>query len=249
MLKAMRAMPASKDTIYARKGPVEPFEFNEKVADVFPDMLKRSIPGYHEIIRGIGAIARHFITEGGLVYDLGCSLGAATISIREQVTGCDFQVIAVDASTAMVERCRRQFSMYKSCSNIEVLCADITKMSFTPCDLVVLNFTLQFIEPPLRAELLKRLADSVKPGGALILSEKVCFSDERLDALMQKMHIDFKKANGYSDLEIAQKRAALENVLIPDTIDQHRERLRQAGFQAAHTWFQTFNFVSLIAIK
>ena len=85
--------------------------------------------------------------------------------------------------------------------------------------------------------------------GVLILSEKIQFSDERSEQLFVDLHHDFKRGNGYSDLEISQKRDALEHVLIPETIEAHRERLLAAGFSRVETWFQCFNFVSLVAFR
>jgi len=113
----------------------------------------------------------------------------------------------------------------------------------------VLNFTLQFIDRDLRDTVVQAIYDGLRPGGIMVLSEKVCFEDEHLDQLNIDLHHNFKRARGYSELEIAQKRTALENVLLPETLSQHKQRISRAGFSSCDVWFQCFNFASLIALK
>ena len=222
--------------------------FDERVAEVFPDMIQRSVPGYSNIISMIGMLAERFVTPDSKVYDLGCSLGAATLSVRRniQVPGC--QIIAVDNSPAMVERCRRHLDAFRADTPVTVLEADIRDIEIENASLVVLNFTLQFLEPPARLALLEKIWQGLKPGGALVLSEKFSFEDAEVGELLFNMHHDFKRANGYSELEIAQKRSAIENVMKPDSLEEHRERLLAAGFSKVVPWFQCLNFASLIAL-
>ena len=164
----------------------------------------------------------------------------------------DCRVIAVDNSSAMVERCREylhaQDSMFQELLPVEVIEADICQLDFRPASVVALNFTLQFIPPEQRLELLGRIRQALLPGGALILSEKLRFADAEEQALLTDLHIAFKRANGYSELEIAQKRSAIENVMKPDSLEEHRTRLLAAGFTRVVPWFQCLNFASLIAL-
>ena len=222
--------------------------FDERVAEVFPDMIQRSVPGYSNIISMIGMLAERFVTPDSKVYDLGCSLGAATLSVRRniQVPGC--QIIAVDNSPAMVERCRRHLDAFRADTPVTVLEADIRDIEIENASLVVLNFTLQFLEPPARLALLEKIWQGLKPGGALVLSEKFSFEDAEVGELLFNMHHDFKRANGYSELEIAQKRSAIEHVMKPDTLETHKARLHAAGFSKVVPWFQCLNFASLIAL-
>jgi tRNA (cmo5U34)-methyltransferase len=241
------------DRLFATPQPLPgDFAFNADVARVFPDMIKRSVPGYPTIIENIGVLAGHFARPHSLLYDLGCSLGAVTQALRRHVQVEDCRVVAVDNSAAMVSRCREyldaQDSMFQELLPVEVVEGDILAMPFQPCSLVVLNFTLQFVPPPERLQLLARIRQSLLPQGALILSEKLCFTDPAEQALLGDLHIAFKRANGYSELEIAQKRSALENVMRPDSLEQHRERLLAAGFSQVLPWFQCLNFASLIAL-
>ena len=238
------------DKIYAsRHEQVRAFEFDERVAAVFPDMINRSVPGYGEIISMLGVIGERFIQPNSHVYDLGCSLGASTLGVVSRLKQPGVKVIGIDNSAAMVERCRRNIEASGATGNIEIRCEDILNVVIENASLVVLNFTLQFIEPDLRLPLLKRIYNDMLPGGGLCLSEKISFENQSEAELNIKLHHDFKRANGYSDLEISQKRTALENVLIPETADAHFARLKEAGFSHVQLWFQCFNFVSLLAIK
>lgn len=237
------------DEIFSTPRHTETFKFDHKVAEVFPDMISRSVPGYNEIIQGIGFLANQFVQENSIVYDLGCSLGAATLSVREQVETKHYEIIAIDNSPAMVERCQKHLSAFRSPVKTTICQADILDFDYQSASLIVINFTLQFLDKSSRSTLLKRLYTILQPGGALILSEKLAFDDEEISQLFTQQHHLFKKQNGYSELEISQKRAALENVLIPETLEKHYTRLEEAGFAHIHSWFQQLNFVSLIAIK
>lgn len=246
-------MPQETDRLFAQPlGQVPDFVFNEDVARVFPDMIKRSVPGYPTIVENIGVLAGHFAQADSLLYDLGCSLGAVTQALRRHVRAERCEVIAVDNSAAMVERCREylqaQDAMFQELLPAQVLEADILQLDYQPCSLVAMNFTLQFVPRAQRPALLARIRRALLPGGALILSEKLCFEDAEQQALLTDLHLDFKRANGYSELEIAQKRSAIEHVMQPDTLEQHRQRLLAAGFTRVVPWFQCLNFASLIAL-
>lgn len=239
----------SRDSIYATpQDMLVDFAFDEKVASVFPDMIRRSVPGYDNIISLIGLLARHFQQENTHVYDLGCSLGAATLSIMRRIeTPC--HIIAVDNSPEMIKRCEENLATETSPASVEVLCEDIRNIAIQQASFAVMNFTLQFIPPEQRFDMLNDIHQGMLPGGALVLSEKITFSEESERDFHIQLHHEFKKANGYSDLEISQKRSALENVLIPDTLLEHMDRLRVVGFREVIPWFQCFNFISLLAIK
>lgn len=223
--------------------------FDERVAEVFPDMIQRSVPGYASIISMIGMLAERFVAPNTRVYDLGCALGAATLSMRRAITAEGCRIIAVDNSAAMVDRCRRHIDAFRAETQVDVIASDIRDVPITNASLVVLNFTLQFLDPQDRQGVLDRVFSGLNPGGAVVLSEKFSFTDPGIGELLFDMHLDFKRANGYSELEISQKRSMLENVMLTDTVETHKARLRQAGFGHAEVWFQCFNFGSLVAIK
>jgi len=241
---------SGKDRVFADpKGMIVDFAFDETVAQVFPDMIRRSVPGYETIISLTGLLAEQYARPDSNCYDLGCSLGAATLAMSRRIQQPGCCIIAVDNAEAMVCRCRELLQAGDSHPEVEVRCANIQDVSIENASVVVLNFTLQFIEPVARAELLQGIYAGLLPGGILILSEKITFADEAERTRMENLHIAFKKANGYSDLEISQKRTALENVLVPDTLEQHQKRLQQVGFSSLDVWFRCMNFVSLLAIK
>ncbi|WP_261833407.1 carboxy-S-adenosyl-L-methionine synthase CmoA [Vibrio ishigakensis] len=241
----------SKDNIFS--APIDKigdFTFDERVAEVFPDMIQRSVPGYSNIISAIGMLANRFATKDSNLYDLGCSLGAATLSMRrslEEVEGC--KIIAVDNSPAMVERCKLHVNAYRATTPVEVREDDIRHIEIKDASVVVLNFTLQFLSPADRQALLEKIYTGLNPGGILILSEKFVFEDSVSHELLIDLHHDFKRANGYSELEISQKRSAIENVMRPDKIETHKERFAKIGFSSSEVWFQCFNFGSMFAIK
>ncbi len=242
--------PPQQDAIYAKPHEhLVDFEFNEAVVNVFPDMIRRSVPGYSTLIPLLGLLAEEFAQPHSRCYDLGCSLGAATLAMRHRIRQAGVEIVAVDNSAAMIERAHDHIDADIDTTPVELIHADIEDVEIVNASVVVLNFTLQFIEPDRRLTLLQRIHAGLRPGGVLLLSEKLRFEDKAEQSLLTDLHHAFKRANGYSDLEIAQKRSALEKVLIPDTLEQHRQRLEQAGFTTPRLWFQCLNFASLLAIK
>ncbi len=238
------------DTIYANPlSEVSRFAFDQRVVDVFPDMIKRSVPGYATIINMIGNLAERYAQADSRCYDLGCSLGAATLAMRHRIQVANCKIIGVDNSAAMIARCQQVLAADSGEIPVELVEAPLQKIHIENASMAVLNFTLQFIATNERLDVLRNICDGLNSGGVLILSEKVAFDDEPHQQLMTELHHNFKRANGYSDLEIAQKRSAIENYLIPETLDIHRQRLREAGFSSVDVWFQCFNFASIIAIK
>ncbi|GEN23217.1 carboxy-S-adenosyl-L-methionine synthase [Halomonas cupida] len=225
------------------------FSFDEQVVSCFPDMIRRSVPGYGQILGMLGLIAQRHLRHGAHVYDLGCSLGAVGLALAGQLPKDAFTLTGVDLSPAMVQRARETLASECPDHAIEVVEGDIRQLDYRPSGMIVLNFTLQFLAPEDRDGVLKRLYDALEPDGVLVLSEKIKAGDEQDNAWLVERYHDFKRANGYSDMEISQKRTALENVLVPDTLDAHHQRLARAGFSRSLTWFQYLNFSSMIAFK
>jgi tRNA (cmo5U34)-methyltransferase len=236
-----------RDRLYADpQTRIADFAFDDHVAAVFPDMIRRSVPGYAAIVGMIGLLAEQHAQPHSRLYDLGCSLGAASTAMRARVDVQGCQLVAVDNAPAMIERAREQFDNTPGMA-VTLQCADIRDVAIENASVVVLNFTLQFVPPADRLALLQRIRTGMRPGGVLVLSEKIAGADAAQNALLTELHHAFKRANGYSDLEISQKRSALEKVLQPETIAVHQQRLAEAGFSRSDLWFQCFNFVSLVA--
>lgn len=240
----------SKDLIYSQPHQkVDDFQFDQQVVEVFPDMIQRSVPGYSTIVDNIGLLAQRFAKDNTRIYDLGCSLGAATLSMRRYLAGKSVAITAIDYSQAMVTRCDTHLSAFKSDIPVTVLQQDITESEISNASVIAMNFTLQFIAPEKRQALLQKIYNGLVPGGILILSEKVSIGQSTGNESLIDLHHEFKRRNGYSELEISQKRAALENVMKLDPLSGHLNRLTEVGFSEALTWFQCFNFTSMLAIK
>jgi len=231
----------------------EPFRFDESVARVFPDMLRRSIPGYAASLEAIGALATRFVTPASRCYDLGCSLGGATLAMRQGIRHANCRIVAVDNAPAMVERCRQLIAAddveNPGAPGVDVVEADLEDLDIADASMVVLNYTLQFVDTERRDSVVKSIFDGLQPGGLLVLSEKVVDEDPHMETLLIDLYHEYKRRNDYSALEVARKRAALENVLVPESVADHRARLESAGFGNIAVWLRYFNFVSIIAIK
>ncbi|MDO4896550.1 MAG: carboxy-S-adenosyl-L-methionine synthase CmoA [Moraxella sp.] len=233
------------------------FSFDEKVVACFPDMIRRSVPGYGQMLAMLPIIAKRHLAYRQIhdgkkvsrVYDLGCSLGAVSFALADKFAPTDLHIVAVDISAPMIDKARAVMSEHYPNHQIDFVLDDINRINFKKCDMIVLNLTLQFLNPDDRLSLLKKCHDALDDGGILILTEKTHLTDEQDDAWRVERYYDFKRANGYSELEISTKRDALEDVLMTDTIETHHQRLKQAGFHRTLTWFMFLNFVSVVAFK
>ena len=240
-----------KDKFFAKEmGSIKSFEFNHDVAEVFDDMVSRSVPFYDEIHRIIlDLVDRKY--DGGAVYDLGCST-ATTISILDKhftkrgIKSPDY--IGIDNSEPMLKKASEKLKKNKVTS-AELICDDIANINFRKSGLIVMNYTLQFIKPAQRPELLKKIYKSLDKGGMFILSEKIKCSGHTVNDLLIELYYDFKRRNGYSELEISQKREALENVLIPITPEKQVELLKKAGFKKVEMIFRWYNFACYLGVK
>ncbi|GJL83630.1 MAG: carboxy-S-adenosyl-L-methionine synthase [marine bacterium B5-7] len=244
------ASTTATDTLFARPlDDVAGFCFDDKVAAVFEDMIKRSVPGYATVVGISGVLASHFAQPDSHIYDLGCALGATALAMADSVSAPGCTVMAVDNSASMIQRLRERIETSTIATPIQLVEDDILTTPIDNASLVALNYTLQFVALEQRDELLRRIFNGMRKGGVLVLSEKIHFEDPAIARLCTELHHEFKRRQGYSDLEISQKRSAIENVLIPETIDTHERRLRGAGFSRVEVWFQCFNFASLVAFK
>ena len=231
-----------RDRLFAKRKDLVDFVFDDGVAQVFPDMIRRSVPGYEAVVPLTGLIAAKHLAAGGRCYDLGCSLGAATYAVLRAVADLPCEVVAVDNSAAMLRKARALRGKTGLDKRIRWVRADVRDVALEDAAVVVLNYTLQFLPPEDRLPLLRRIREALTDSGVLVLSEKLAAS-----GYFQDLHLRFKRANGYSDLEIAQKRDALENVMRIDSEDAHMERLRAAGFARAAVWFRCLNWGAFVA--
>jgi len=243
-------MLEKKDKVFEEPlSEIVDFKFDEKVANVFEDMLRRSIPGYAASITAIGLLAKRFFQNGTNCYDLGSSLGAVSLSLSESLKNRKGKIFAIDNSPHMIKRSKEFVLRKKNGLPVELICADISDVKITNASVVVLNYTLQFIRPEKRDALIRRIYEGLNENGILIVSEKIIFDDEEEQELMTELYHDFKEFNGYSRMEIGRKREALENILIPETIETHKKRIMRAGFRKFYQWYGYFTFASYFAIK
>ncbi len=238
-----------KDKIYSQpQKKIPPFCFDKQVTRVFDNMIRRSVPGYLDIVRMIGVLAARYVRPKTRVYDLGCSLGAVSKIILQSVPNPNYELIAVDASPEMMQCAEKNLRAFKK-TKINLLCDKLENIQIQRASMVVLNFVLQFIPRSQRLLVLKKIYRGMEKSGVLIFSEKIDFETLHEKNFQQRLHESFKKIQGYSELEISQKRAALERVLIPESFRVHERRLKQAGFSEVYVWFRCFNFMSIVAIK
>ncbi len=240
----------NKDAIYSTpRDPVPPFEFNAAVADVFDDMVHRSVPMYGEIIRRQAQLLERCCRPGARIVDLGCSTGNLAMALCDRMPAGTFEMVAVDSSQPMLDIFKKRLDAMNRSGDIATRCHDIRQVTIERTDAVVVNFTLQFIPPLDRGLLLQRIYDALEPGGILLFSEKIIHSNPGLSDLQVDFYYRFKREHGYSELEISQKREALENVLVPETMEMHHDRLRRCGFSGIDVWLKWFNFCSWICTK
>lgn len=238
-----------KDTLFQVDSVEEDFVFNDRVVEVFDDMLERSIPFYDQVIAATAQLLDRFLLAEDTVVDLGCSTGTALIQLSRLLKGKELNYVGIDNSTAMLDKARLKAELYSRLDSFSFLEEDITTIQLPESGAFILNYTLQFIRPMQRSRFVKRLYDNLRPGGVLILSEKTITHETRMNREFIDIYHNFKKEQGYSELEIAKKREALENVLIPFSIGENISLLKDAGFSSLQPFFQWFNFASFIAVK
>ncbi|MFC3193651.1 carboxy-S-adenosyl-L-methionine synthase CmoA [Marinicella sediminis] len=238
-------MSHSKDNLFDEPySQIKAFAFDEKVVRVFPDMIKRSVPGYDTILKGIAMLAMKYITPASGVYDLGASLGAVSLTIDQAVGDQGLTIYAVDNSAPMLDGLKKQLLQLDTANKVVPVMGDVSNLKMLDASFVVSNFTLQFMPRSTRADTCRKIFEALHKGGVFVLSEKVSSTDLLID-----YYHGYKKINGYTDREVAQKRQALEESLKPDSLEVWCQRLKAVGFETTEVWFRAFNFVSLVAIK
>jgi tRNA (cmo5U34)-methyltransferase len=225
------------------------FKFGANVANVFDDMVNRSVPFYGEIQRMMAELAADHAKEGSDVYDLGCSTGTTMIGMDTMVDQ-KIRFVGVDDSQEMLDKCKLKLLELGFSRNYELRCTDLSEgIKITNASVVVLCLTLQFVRPIYREQLLQNIYNGLNPGGALILVEKILAEESNFNRDFIKYYYNYKRRNHYSEMEISQKREALENVLIPYKLTENITLLRDRGFVSCETFFKWYNFAGVIAIK
>lgn len=237
-----------KDEIFKKPGSGKtPFEFNAQVAAVFDDMVSRSVPYYKEVLQMSAELAREFYQPGTKIFDLGCSTGALAGYLAREFGDEQFSYWGIDNSADMIGRATAGFQT--DTKRIGFRVGDITQTDFSGASVIVSNYTFQFLRPLARQALLRKIFAELKHDGCLILSEKCLEDSADVSRVFADRYHALKERNGYSKLEIAEKRDALENVLIPFRVNENIEMLREAGFNPVSIFFKAYNFTSFLAVK
>jgi len=238
-----------KDEVFKEETMIADFNFGEKVASVFDDMLDRSVPFYSEIQRMIAEMARDFAADRTNIYDLGCSTGTTLLNLAN-VVGNNVNLIGIDYSEEMLKRCRQKLDQHNFKHPHELICADLNQgVKIENASMVLMVLTLQFVRPLHRENVIKSIVHGLNENGCFILVEKVLGEDSIFNRLFIKYYYDLKKKHGYSELEISQKREALENVLVPYKLLENREMLLRTGFRYCDVFFKWYNFCGILAVK
>jgi tRNA (cmo5U34)-methyltransferase len=238
-----------KDAIFSRPQSPADFAFTAKVAAVFDDMVDRSVPYYQEMQRMIAEMATDIVVDGTNVYDLGCATGTTLLYLNPAVPP-NVRFVGLDSSEEMLQKCREKMAEKAPERPCELVCTDLNQgVRIENASLVLMVLTLQFVRPLYRDTLVKTILDGLNDNGALVLVEKVLGEDSHFNRLFIRYYYEMKKRHGYSELEIAQKREALENVLIPYKLLENREMLLRAGFRYCEVFFKWYNFCGIIALK
>ncbi|MBB6480775.1 carboxy-S-adenosyl-L-methionine synthase CmoA [Spirochaeta isovalerica] len=243
-----------QDKVFAEQiTNIRPFEFNENVAHVFDDMAERSIPFYKEVQKMVTTLALTYFQEGSVIYDLGSST-ATTISLISQGMKDhdieDYSMIGIDSSAAMCHEAEVKLDSVKADkSKITIKEGDLFDLPIENASVVIMNYTLQFIDPLKREKLIRRIYKGLRHNGILLVSDKMLQSNTDSSRIFIENYYDMKRSNGYSDLEISQKREALENVLIPYSVKEEVALFRNCGFEAIDMFFTWYNFSSFICTK
>lgn len=242
-------MSPPSDRLYQVDSVPEDFDFNSRVVEVFDDMLDRSIPFYQDVIAATARLLALHLKRKEHVCDLGCATGTSLVKLARLLRDKELVFTGIDSSEAMLEKARLKAKFYTDQDTISFHQEDINRIDRPSTGAFIMNYTLQFIRPLLRPPLIDRLYDNLRPGGLLILSEKTIQPDKKLNRSYIDIYHRFKQERGYSELEIARKREALENILIPFSTEENIKLLQNGGFKPVTTFFQWFNFTSLVAIK
>ena len=226
------------------------FTFNEEVAVVFDDMLHRSVPFYREMQRMLGEQAAYFAQPKTAIYDLGCATATTLIGLADTIADPGIALIGLDNSLPVLEKARGKIADAGLAERIELRQADLnTPVSLDKASVVICNLTLQFVRPLYRDTLIRNIYLNLVDGGCLLLVEKVLGEESMINRMFIDFYYDFKRRNGYSEMEIASKREALENVLIPYKLQENLTMLRRNGFELVDTFFKWYNFAGLLAVK
>jgi tRNA (cmo5U34)-methyltransferase len=239
-----------KDKVFETEKKVSDFTFNKEVATVFDDMVSRSVPYYDEMQRMTVELVNDFARDDTAIYDIGCSTGTTLALIDRQIGSTKAHLVGIDNSKEMLKQAKEKLDELGLNHPYDLRCADIHKrLPVKNASVVTMLLTLQFARPLYRDKIVKSLYNGIEKEGCLLMIEKITSENTMFNRLFIDHYYDFKRRNGYSEMEIAKKREALENVLIPYRLEENVQLLKGAGFRHVEVFFRWYNFCGLIAQK
>jgi tRNA (cmo5U34)-methyltransferase len=237
------------DRVFADQRPQTDFTFNPQVAQVFDDMVGRSVPFYDEMQRMTAELVAEFAQPGSSVYDLGCATGT-TLALLDSAIPPSVRFVGVDNAQPMLDQAREKLGALQSQREFDLVCADLhDRPQIENASAVIMTLTLQFVRPLYRERIIRNIYEGMNESGCLIVFEKLILGDSLLNRLFIKFYYEMKRRNGYSETEITQKREALENVLIPYRPEENIALLKDAGFRHVDEFFRWYNFCGIMAVK
>lgn len=241
---------ARKDTVFQENtASINDFSFNARVADVFDDMVSRSVPFYAEIQRMTCELAKDFAQPNTNLYDIGCSTATTLLALDPHLPS-SVRFVGIDNSADMLAKAKQKIEATNPERQFELMQADLHQGLFLEnASVVTMLLTLQFVRPLYRERVMQMMYQALNEQGCLILVEKLTSEDTIFNRLFIDHYYDYKRRNGYSEIEISQKREALENVLIPYRLGENETLLREVGFRHVESFFRWYNFCGIIAVK
>lgn len=241
---------ADSDTVFLETRKASDFQFNQEVAHVFDDMVSRSVPYYEEMQRMTVELVGDFARDGTNIYDVGCSTGTTLALIDAQIGATKSTLVGIDNSNEMLAKAEQKLKKIGLAHPLQLECKDIQQdMKIENASVVTMLLTLQFVRPLYREKIMQTIANGINSGGCLLMIEKITSRDTTFNRLFIDHYYAFKRRNGYSDMEIAQKREALENILIPYRLEENIDLLKGAGFGTVEVFFRWYNFCGIVAMK
>ncbi len=240
----------SRDEVFAdERNSVADFSFNSTVANVFDDMVSRSVPFYGEMQRMVCELARDFAQPHSTLYDIGCST-ATTLLALDHVVDNQLDFVGIDNAPDMLKKAAEKIEESGTNRSIDLVTSDLHRgFTIENASVVTMLLTLQFVRPLFRERVMKTIFNGLKAHGCLLLIEKLTSEDTTFNRLFIDHYYDFKRRNGYSSIEISKKREALENVLIPYRLEENIQLLKEVGFKSTEVFFRWYNFCGIVAVK
>lgn len=222
------------------------WKFSGDTVYKFDEHIQRSVPLYLQGHDLIAKVSDFFLHNGSVVYDIGMSTGTLAQKILERNKSKSIDYVGVEIEEDMCQKAQENLQGYQ---NVNIVCDDIMNLELKQADLIIAYYSIQFMHPKIRQQLIDKIYESLNWGGAFIMFEKVRGSDARFQDILTSLYTDFKRDNGFSVEEIFAKSQSLKGVLEPFSVQGNRDLLTRAGFKDVETIMKHICFEGFLAIK